>query len=413
MDEIFDFKNWLNGRKEFISIVDKNHENWYLSNDDIYQILLISKNGNLNFFPTKNGPVPCKILAYVITYIANFEKYKVKFFKQRLKRLLMMNGNQLKANSKYNYFLKYGKEEGLKLFYEKNKNSALTLENLKKRYGDDEGLIRWNNFRKKQSGGIERFIRYHGKEEGIKLYNEWCKKNGGNYSLERLKSIYGEEEGQKRYDETQIKIKSFGTLKYFIDKYGEEEGTLRYQDKINKLHFGASLEGFIKKYGEEEGPILFKRMKDNTSLNSFLTRYGEEEGTLRYQKFVEKIYRKPSSCVSKESLKYFKPLSEILSKYIKNDDIFTGIGGKKYEYYLKYYYGNIPKAYFYDFTILSKKLIIEFNGSYYHAKKEFTYEEKIKWEKHKRLTADESIAHDEHKLLVAKLNRIFNINNLG
>lgn len=118
--------------------------------------------------------------------------------------------------------------------------------------------------------------------------------------------------------------------------------------------------------------------------------------------------KKAGSCISKISLKYFDNLSNyILEKTnIKESDIFYGRNGKRGEFYLKYYKDNIPKSYFYDFTILSKKIIIEFNGVYYHAKKNLTLEEKNKWENKRFKNANESIKHDEHKELIAKLNRI-------
>lgn len=221
----FNYHNWLLLRKEFYSVLSKQHNNWYLSNENIENILLLYTKNNIKFFPTQNGPVPLKMPGWLISYITNFEKYKVKFFLQRFKRLLKMKPNELKANSKYNYFLKYGKEQGIILFNDKNKRSTISYENLIKKYGKEIGTEKYNNWCNVHKGGLSRFQLKYGEEEGTKRYNEWCKRNGGNFSLERLISLYGEEEGTKRYNETQQKLKSYGTLKYFIEKY---RGRRRY-----------------------------------------------------------------------------------------------------------------------------------------------------------------------------------------
>jgi very-short-patch-repair endonuclease len=62
-----------------------------------------------------------------------------------------------------------------------------------------------------------------------------------------------------------------------------------------------------------------------------------------------------------------------LDNKIKNNDIYIGVGTRK-EYFLKSEVNNI---FFYDFTIKSKKIIIEFNGVAFHAKPEFL--EKNEW----------------------------------
>lgn len=66
---------------------------------------------------------------------------------------------------------------------------------------------------------------------------------------------------------------------------------------------------------------------------------------------------------SKESLLVFNPLIEwCISNGINYDDIYIGIDDKQ-EYFIQT--GN--KIYFYDFCIRSKKIIIEFHGTAFHA----------------------------------------------
>jgi hypothetical protein len=67
---------------------------------------------------------------------------------------------------------------------------------------------------------------------------------------------------------------------------------------------------------------------------------------------------------SKESLIIFNPLlTWCLENNILIADIYIGIDSKK-----EYFISSNNKIYFYDFTIRSRKIIIEFNGVLFHAK---------------------------------------------
>ena len=66
---------------------------------------------------------------------------------------------------------------------------------------------------------------------------------------------------------------------------------------------------------------------------------------------------------SKESLEVFTPLMNwCLSIGIDYDDIYLGIDGKK-----EFFISKDKEINFYDFTIRSKKIIIEFHGIRFHA----------------------------------------------
>jgi hypothetical protein len=137
-------------------------------------------------------------------------------------------------------------------------------------------------------------------------------------------------------------------------------------------------------------------------LQSFIDRHGEELGLEKYKlssqkrnetklKKYGKIFNNP--CVSKTSLKFFKPLYKLLRKSgFKKEDIMWGIGGAR-EFTTKDSITN--NNYAYDFTILSKKLIIEFNDPFWHAR------DKEQW-KNPFSTYEESFKKDQHKLEVVK-----------
>lgn len=73
----------------------------------------------------------------------------------------------------------------------------------------------------------------------------------------------------------------------------------------------------------------------------------------------------PFGKASKESLRFFIPLYKRLRLCgINREDIYLGVSGSR-EYFIYDY--DTTKIRFFDFTILSKKLIIEYDGSYWHS----------------------------------------------
>lgn len=89
-----------------------------------------------------------------------------------------------------------------------------------------------------------------------------------------------------------------------------------------------------------------------------------------HKKYLEKIGYDPRlhlfGKASKESLIIFNPLiSWCLNNKISYDDIYIGIEEKK-----EYFISDDMNIFFYDFTIKSKKIIIEFNGVLFHAKED-------------------------------------------
>jgi len=114
----------------------------------------------------------------------------------------------------------------------------------------------------------------------------------------------------------------------------------------------------------------------------------------KYKDWVKKV-SVPLSQASKESLSVFLPLMDFLSKNeIHIDDIYIGYNGSN-EYFIRD--GN--KIFFYDFTIKSKKIIIEFNGIMFHPKNE-----KSEWYNplDRTITTKEAYDRQKYKLDLAK-----------
>jgi len=108
----------------------------------------------------------------------------------------------------------------------------------------------------------------------------------------------------------------------FIKKYGEEYGIIKYNERISKFK-----ENWKNKTDEEKTQILFKRLNRN--------RFFSNESYLFFQSIESK-------------------LSENFNCLYGNDEFFL-------------YDKDAKKIYFYDFCIFSKKIIIEYHGSFWHA----------------------------------------------
>jgi len=130
----------------------------------------------------------------------------------------------------------------------------------------------------------------------------------------------------------------------------------------------------LEKYGVDQiskSPIIKeKKLKTlRTTINKSPNLFKENWHKI-HQYFLIKLGYDPRlhsiGRSSKESLKIFSPLMEwCISRGIDYNDIYLGIDGKK-----EYFISTDKKIYFYDFTIESKKIIIEFHGSTFHANPE-------------------------------------------
>jgi hypothetical protein len=130
----------------------------------------------------------------------------------------------------------------------------------------------------------------------------------------------------------------------------------------------------LRKYGVEyisRHPLIKenKKLKLEKRLIDFPNSFKEKWHELHIQ-FINNLGYDPRlhlfGKASKESLNVFDEIFNFcLSNGIKEEDIYIGIDGKT-EYFLR----NDKNIYFYDFTIKSKKIIIEFHGITFHAKNE-------------------------------------------
>jgi hypothetical protein len=99
--------------------------------------------------------------------------------------------------------------------------------------------------------------------------------------------------------------------------------------------------------------------------------------------------------VSKESLVFFKPLYKFCRKLgIQRKDIYFGIKGSK-EFFIRDNSLPINGGYFYDFTIPSLNMVVEYHGTFWHPKNPSLW-------KNPFLSYDEAKIKDGYKQLIAE-----------
>jgi hypothetical protein len=163
-------------------------------------------------------------------YISNFVKYDLKFWKQRLNKLLKIN---LKGVTKKKFLLLYGKDIARKKWgiYTNKQSEVNSYEYKKQKYNWTEDQFK--NYNKSRSTTLDNMIKKYGEKEGENKYKNY---------IER-----------QRY--------AGCSLDYFIDKYGKIDGIKKYQ-KICESK-ALTLDNFIKKYGEELGRKKYRDCYDS------------------------------------------------------------------------------------------------------------------------------------------------------
>jgi len=190
-----------------------------------------------------------------------------------------------------------------------------------------------------------------------------------------IKQGYTEKEAKEKVSERQT---TFSKEKCIIE-YGEIEGLKIFNERQRKWQ-----ETLNNKSDEEKAEINLKKNPFN-HLN-FTNRYGEIDGMIKYNEFRlnnSKTYSKISIEMFDEIIKQGSlDLSDV--EYKENETISYDETNNKY--------------YLYDFTLYSKKKIIEFNGDYWHASpKKYRNNEVIK-QMNREISVDEIWKQDYIKV---------------
>lgn len=274
--------------------------------------------------------------------------------------------------------LKDKKKERKKL----NPYIEMTLEWWIYKYGTEEGTQKYINRCQKVANTKENFIKRHGEEIGLKKYEHLKKACSRSQTLDRQIELYGEKEGLIRRD--LILTKKAMTLQNFINRYGLELGTNKYND-MKDAQKVKPIKRFIDSYGLKEGLEKYEAYCKSKAMSEekFKELYGEKEGIEKYKNWYDnsgcsgpksiafsRVYR-----ISKESIVFFDKLITILiSIGIEKEAIYHPlIKGKEFSFSVPKGYSNFydtkNKKYFYDFCIPKYRLIIEYDGSFWHKDK--------------------------------------------
>lgn len=321
------------------------------------------------------GDVPINIMfeiKYDLLIIIGFNYIKKVYCYGNNKECcgLKLNPNSFEFVSKVNLI---SLEEAKKLLKENNK-SPFYKENWKSE----------NEYKKSQSRSIDYYVEKHGNIKGAEKYQEHITKISIANTIEGFINKYGNDEGVIKFKEVS-KSKDSMSLKYFLSKNEGDYNKAVFEFEARKTGVNVSLDNLISKYGKDEGhkkhnerinkakiTLLsnpnYKEICKNkaVTLEKIIKNYGVELGNIKYNNWILNT-KVPICRASKESLEIFEPLIKILiEKYnIQLEDIYLGKDNKN-EFFLRD--GN--EIFFYDLTIRSKKIIIEYNGVTFHPKNE-------------------------------------------
>jgi len=180
--------------------------------------------------------------------------------------------------------------------------------------------------------------------------------------------------------------------------------------KLNKPFGNRELSYYLEKgLSLEEAKESLSNRQNTCSLESFIKRYGPDKGLLKYNNRIKKFKDNWNNKTTKErnditkkrlSKKFFYSNESYIffNKLITELNLELDYKFGPSEYYI---YDNATKRiYFYDFCIPSLKIIIEYNGSYWHANE---LKSSDSWP-NKLYTYSDSLAKDNLKKDIAERN---------
>jgi hypothetical protein len=251
-------------------------------------------------------------------------------------------------------------------------------------YGSPMQKKYWMNFTNPQTDKkyTEREAEYKIKSQRKINIEYWIEK--GQTEIEAIESVkkLQKENSKKISDKIKTNPENYRDRTWTQYKYWMKKGLseIEAKEKVSSIQDKLSMEFLISKHGEIEAIKKYQEISESLSnsqkIESYIEKYGEEIGKERYREKIRKsTLDLPMTSI--ESIKFFIPLYKKIRKYFSREDIFWGIGGSK-EYFLLD--KDNSKIFFYDFTILSKKIIIEYHGKRWHPNPSWDNEKWNNWE---------------------------------
>lgn len=255
---------------------------------------------------------------------------------------------------KNNFIKKYGKELGIEKWKERNnKTRSYGLESAIMRYGKIEGVKKWEET-------LRRKLKTMSEMKKIRPY-----RNGR--TLPEYQQRYGVEIGFQKWKKRNINQKHRFSIDYFLQKFGKEQGLNEWNLYCESMR-KTTLKSFIDRYGDEIGTkrynIFVERMKYVQSENFFTEKYGEEVGKIKFREFLISKISNFKDKYSKISQNLFWGIYENLNEEQKSKCYFYELN-QEYSFYVWKKEITLINV---DFKLKNK--IIEFDGDYWHSKKE-------------------------------------------
>lgn len=261
------------------------------------------------------------------------------------------------------YIGKFGKEEGTKKYFEKNKKLSVGYDVLKSKGLNDEEIAKIKSTHSKKSARtLENYINQYGIVEGKNKYEKYI--NEDNFSVRRVRDWVRKGFSEK---EAKIKVSEFQTrdLNFYIRIHGSELGPQKFKDFLDRKKYLNTVEYFIEKYGDEGKKIfddyLFNKIKILKKEHWYVK--------IQDKNFVHKRIKsilKPKTGLgnnSKIQIEFCELLYSLLNKRISK---FIGWPISNPEYILFPVNALNLKCCLPD-IIINDKIIIEFDGYFWHS----------------------------------------------
>nr|DAQ14815.1 MAG TPA: DNA mismatch endonuclease [Caudoviricetes sp.] len=223
---------------------------------------------------------------------------------------------------------------------------------------------------------LEKFTVDYGPIWGPIRWREYCDRQAYTNTFEYKAKTYNMNESEyEHYNKSRA-----STKKNFISRHGKVEGERLWEEYKERQSYTKSLQYQIDLHGEEEGRKKFAEInaKKKPTLENFINRYGEEEGLKKWQSYWAKR-KSPTSDMEREFIDRVEALFTL----------YENMNSYRHAFF-DYENG----VYLVDFYNSEFKLVVEFNGNYWHANpKIYSATDKIR-----KLTAAEIWAREDKRL---------------
>ena len=201
----------------------------------------------------------------------------------------------------------------------------------------------------------------YGKINGIDKWNRFCELNAYTNTFE----YKAKRHGMTLEEFTAYNKSRSVTKENLIKRHGEEVGLLKWDSYVNKQKTaGISLEYFQDKLGDTQGLKKFMEVnsKKGHTLNNYIRLYGDKEIAIKKLEEFHAMVNDNQKFQSNTTKVFFDELDSKLSAHIREKTYYS----PKTKEFCKYN-PSINGVYMYDYVISSLKIVIEFNGDYWHA----------------------------------------------